>query len=364
MDSDIGASVYSEAKSEYTKQLIIYISTPFHRFFMECLKHAGEEEQNPRKVLSHFQDILSQIPEWNVDKVERETTKIINDSRCDYLEDLLTAVFIAHTKILTAIRIGSKNKKVQITVPKLNHFIHRGLTECGRLLWASIYLFQSDISGIEKQKNHRQIEGLIQDGIQHAIRGLLPVKSILKDYLQEGGEDEEEEKEEEEEEKPIEPVIEPVVEKVVEKIAEPIIEEKPVEPVVEPGVVSVVEKIVETVVENKDEKTVQEPVVEKVVKSNKTVEVIKENTIEEVPIATPVSPTIVLDTVPSVEFADMIHTFKPNGDSNDMNFQPSNDQYTNDDTIKIYDDDAGEISDVEDLDDVKEDLGSNDFETL
>ena len=138
MDShDSGVSVYAEAKNEYTKQLAVFIVPTFHRFFMTCLTQASEEETNQKRQLWKFQELLSQIPEWNIDKVQREIHKFIIDIQCDYLEELVTAVFIAHTKVLTAIRIGNKNKRVQITIPKLDHFLHRALSECSRLLWSS-----------------------------------------------------------------------------------------------------------------------------------------------------------------------------------------------------------------------------------
>ena len=93
----------------------------------------------------------------------------------------MTAVFIAHTKILTAIRIGKKSSRVQITIPKLEHFIHRSLSECSRLLWSSVYLFHADQTALDRQRSHRQVEALLHEGIGQAIRGLLPVKSILKE---------------------------------------------------------------------------------------------------------------------------------------------------------------------------------------
>ena len=119
------ASVYSEAKGEYTKQLTLFIVPTYHRFFMECLQQATAEEPQAKRQLWKFQELLSQIPDWNMDRVQRETSRIIQEIQCDYLEELLTAVFIAHTKVLTAIRVGNKNKRVQITIPKLDHFIHR-----------------------------------------------------------------------------------------------------------------------------------------------------------------------------------------------------------------------------------------------
>jgi hypothetical protein len=182
---DSTASVYTEAKGEYTKQLTVFIIPAFHLFFMELLAVAVKEEPIVKKQLWKFQELLSQVPEWNIDKVQREVQKIIHQIHCDYLEELVTAVFIAHTKVLTAIRISNKNKRVQITIPKLEHFIHRALTECSRLLWSSAYLFHNDLPAMEKQKNHREIERLLQEGIAQAIRSLLPVKNILKDYLAE-----------------------------------------------------------------------------------------------------------------------------------------------------------------------------------
>jgi hypothetical protein len=46
-----------------------------------------------------------------------------------------------------------------------------------------------DTSSIEKQKNLRQVSGLINDSILQAIRGLLPVRTILREYLHEDDEE-------------------------------------------------------------------------------------------------------------------------------------------------------------------------------
>lgn len=183
---DGGAGVYSEAKGEYTKQLIQYLTPALGRFFMKLFAQAQQDvaAYGGRGVLGKFQELMSVVPEWNIDKVQRETATVISETKCDYLEELLSAVFIAHTKVLTAIRPHSwKNKKVQIVVPKMDHFVHRAMSECCRLLWKTTYLFQHDIAAVEKQKNYRGIEIQIGEGISNAIRGLLPVKNILKDCL-------------------------------------------------------------------------------------------------------------------------------------------------------------------------------------
>jgi hypothetical protein len=188
-----GVSVYAEAKGEYTRQLCQYIVPALQSYYLELLEEAKAKEPEPKKVLLKFQQLLEEIPEWNVDKVQRETTALNRATNCDYLEDLLTAVFIAHTKVLSAIRLSTKQKKLQITIPKLDHFLHRTLTECARLLWSNTYLFSPGAPAIERQKNLRQIETFLNDGVLQGIRTMLPVKSILKEYLRDEGDEEEEE---------------------------------------------------------------------------------------------------------------------------------------------------------------------------
>jgi len=196
--------VYAEAKGEYTKQLCQYMLPALQQYFLDMLDDAKQQEPAANKVLVKFQQILEGITDWNVDKVQRETASLSAATHCDYLEELLTAVFIAHTKILSAIRLTTRQKKLQITIPRLEHFLHRTLTECARLLWSNIYLFSTSAPSIERQKNLRVIEGILNDGILQAIRGMLPVKNILREYLKDDEEEEpeaEEEKLEPEEEK-------------------------------------------------------------------------------------------------------------------------------------------------------------------
>jgi len=196
-----GVSVYAEAKGEYTKQLCQYMLPALQQYFLDMLEDAKLKEPNANKVLLQFQKLLEDVPEWNIDKVQRETTTLGKATNCDYLEELLTAVFIAHTKVLSAIRLTTRQKKLQITIPRLDHFLHRTFTECSRLIWSNTYLFSPSAPSIERQKNLRQIESILHDGIQQAIRGMLPVKNILREYLRDDADEEEAEAEEAEAEK-------------------------------------------------------------------------------------------------------------------------------------------------------------------
>jgi hypothetical protein len=130
-----------------------------------------------------FQELCTEVPKWNQDTIDENVNKLLDSCRCDYLEELMAAVFIAHTKVLIAIRVSSKHKKLQITLPKLDHFIHRVFAECARGFWKAPFLFQSNLSPIEMQKNLLQAEMLCNEGLSAAVRSLLPIKNILNEYL-------------------------------------------------------------------------------------------------------------------------------------------------------------------------------------
>lgn len=364
MDShDSGASVYSEAKGEYTKQLVVFIVPTFHRFFMTCLTQASEEEVNQKRQLWKFQELLSQIPEWNVDKVQREIQKFIADIQCDYLEELVTAVFIAHTKVLTAIRIGNKNKRVQITIPKLDHFLHRALSECSRLLWSSAYLFHNELSPIEKQKNHRQIEGLIHDGIAQAIRGLLPVKNILKDYLSDPTEGDDKDDADEAEEKDDDKAE--VKEEVKEEIKEEAKEEP--KPEVKPEIKEEAKEEPKPEVKEEPKPEVKElelPTVKlfELPSEPKVVEKPEPSKIPDIP-EIPKSQTLVIDTEPAVRFTNFDQVIQQNGPTTSIGYVENN--KTDSDDIEFVDESHEELSDYEDLTSHPvEPLSADDFETM
>jgi hypothetical protein len=213
--SDSILSVYSDARAEYTKQLCVFLVPAYFQFFIELLEKAKESMiQEPRRALWQFQNYLNDIHDWNMEKVNHEIHNIHTNSGCDYLEDLLTAVFIAHTKVLTAIRLSSHKKKIEINVPKVEHFLFKVLCETSKLLWSSSYLFRDGISAIEKQQNYRSIEQIINEGILQAIRSLVPVKSILKDFVNNDALDHAEEESDSEDEIESKPIKEHIPEPV------------------------------------------------------------------------------------------------------------------------------------------------------
>jgi len=331
-------SVYAEAKTEYTRQLTQHLVPSLQIYFLDLFKLAKEKDDQSRRVLWNFQTLLQEIPDWNQDKVLRETEKIQRDTPCDYLEELLTAVFIAHTKVLSAIRISTKQKKLQITVPKMDHFLHRSLRETGRLLWGNAYLYAEQGTAIDQQKNMRQVEVLIQEGILQAIRGLLPVKTILREYLTEDADEEQEEREEErederkEEAKPASPDEIPVTEP---SSGEPTVTE------------TVTLKVVQTEEKPAEDKPAEDKPAEDKPKEDKPNE---DKPAEDKPKEAQPQ-TIVVQTEPSVNFTNLDTVFDSNNEqSNRISLAASEmDEEDEDEKIDILNEPPVPMDDFEDL---------------
>ena len=51
-------------------------------------------------VLSDFQGKLEEIPKWNQEVILGECETLLTESKCDWIEDLITAVFVSHTRVL------------------------------------------------------------------------------------------------------------------------------------------------------------------------------------------------------------------------------------------------------------------------
>uniref|UniRef100_A0A6C0HYI3 Uncharacterized protein n=1 Tax=viral metagenome TaxID=1070528 RepID=A0A6C0HYI3_9ZZZZ len=152
--------------------------------FQEAVGICKQSEEED-KYLMTFQNILARIPKWNEEIVKKETSRIIEKSGCSYLEDLLTCVHIAQLKILSSIRTGKSQKKVEIDIPKLNGFVHKVYIHISRELYASVYLFEKGIAPLVFQQNRSKVNEIIKESILNAIRDSIPVEQLLRAYLDE-----------------------------------------------------------------------------------------------------------------------------------------------------------------------------------
>jgi Family of unknown function (DUF5764) len=195
-----------------------------HAIFNESVQLCVDTDE-PEKYLMTFQNFLARIPKWNDSMVTNEVQRIVDKSGCSYLEDLITCVHIVHLKILTSIRTGKTQKKIDVIVPKLNEFVHKVYILVSRQLYTNVYLFEKDVTPIAFQKNRAGINKVIKNSILDAIRDSIPVERLLRAYLDESTdlvkETKEEVKEVKEEVKEEVKAEEPVKVEVVEEVKVP-----------------------------------------------------------------------------------------------------------------------------------------------
>jgi hypothetical protein len=130
-----------------------------------------------------FQNFLSRVPKWNVSIIEQECTRIKERSSCGYIEDLIACVHVVQLKSLTCMRVGMKNKKVNVAVPKASDFIHSVYINAARKLYANVYLYERNVHSLQLQRNRRDVEVIVQECIMNAMRDTIPIEKLLKIYM-------------------------------------------------------------------------------------------------------------------------------------------------------------------------------------
>jgi hypothetical protein len=172
-----------EIKNEYTITLV-NILTPLIFQGLNSLYVEAKRISDKDNTLKNFQTFLRGVPRWNNQLISDETDRILSNCKCaDWLNDLIKAVIKSNIMILT------NNKNINNIDTKyyeeidFKNFIHKIYIECAREVWNNPYLFFDEYTPIELKRNQRDAISLIKDAIKEAIRKMLPVKHILKEYL-------------------------------------------------------------------------------------------------------------------------------------------------------------------------------------
>ena len=189
---DFNVSALHESKNEWGSRLVTLL-TPLvidgYKSILEESVKLCKDNNEMDKYLMTFQNLISRIPKWNQQIVENERKRICEKSGCNYLEDLVTCVHIIQLKILTAMRVGQKQKKIDINIPKLDDFIHKVYINVARKIYKNVYLFELNIQPLQVQKNYRELEIIVQECILNTLRESIPVEAILKAYMDESVEE-------------------------------------------------------------------------------------------------------------------------------------------------------------------------------
>jgi len=185
---DFNVSSLHESRNEWSSRLISILTPLIIDGYKSILDEAVKlckENGEMDKYLMTFQNFISRIPKWNATIIETERKRICEKSGCTYLEELVTCVHIVQLKILTSMRVGQKQKKIDINIPKLDDFIHKTYINVARIIYKNVYLFETNIPPLQIQKHYRELEIIVREGILNTLRESIPVEAILKAYMDE-----------------------------------------------------------------------------------------------------------------------------------------------------------------------------------
>ena len=185
---DYSITSLTDSKNEWCARLI-NILTPVTiqgvKSIFEEAHNLCRENDEMDKYLMTFQTFLSRVPKWNNTIIETERKRIVEASGCTYLEELITCVHVIQLKTLTCVRVGQKQKKVDIDVPSVDDFIHKVYINVARKIYTNIYLFEKNIAPLQVQKHNRELEMIIKECIMNSVRESIPVETILRAYMDE-----------------------------------------------------------------------------------------------------------------------------------------------------------------------------------
>jgi primosomal protein N'' len=131
-----------------------------------------------RKTLIMFQKLLKEVPNWSNQMSAQHTSNIAD--RCAWFNDLLAAVFVACTKILSAVRLKADNKKISLKLPTNEVFIQTCYNNVAKDLYKDPYIFHEEQSEYVRDE---QLTQRISLCIESTVKELIPVQQILQTYM-------------------------------------------------------------------------------------------------------------------------------------------------------------------------------------
>src|SRR6056300_274378 len=176
-------NVLVEAKKEYLGQLCHLMTPVMIQVFQDMYDEATKLSKG-RQVLIMYQKLLKEVPNWSNAMSKSHSDNIAD--RCAWFSDLLAAVFVACTKILSAVRLKADNKKISLKLPTNEVFIQTVYNNAAKNLYKDPYVYH------EEQSEYLRDEKLTTRFcmcIEESIKELIPVQQILQTYMSQESKD-------------------------------------------------------------------------------------------------------------------------------------------------------------------------------
>ena len=136
-----------------------------------------------KRTLRNLQMQLREVKTWNGYQVKEVVDNIIKSQSREYYEDLLTAILVSNAEILSTISVVKNPSKINLKIPKLENYIHECIINVARALYKNAFLFDENVSSLQKQRHNNEFDLLVRDAIQSSVQQILPIQDIIKQYI-------------------------------------------------------------------------------------------------------------------------------------------------------------------------------------
>jgi hypothetical protein len=189
---DFKPSVLYGARDEFGALLLDYLAPVLMEGFTAIFTDAVatcRQSKEPAKYLLTFQQMLSHIPQWSAATLQKEVERIVQQTKCTYLAEIVMGVHVTHTKLLSSIRAGTRSKIVNHAYPMLDEYVHKCYINVARALYKNVALFEIGIAAVEKQRRMAEFRTLVLEGLCKTVRDNVPVEELLRAYMDESVEE-------------------------------------------------------------------------------------------------------------------------------------------------------------------------------
>jgi len=176
-------NVLVEAKKEYIGQLCHLMTPVMIQVFQDMYDEATKLSKG-RQVLIMFQKLLKEVPNWSNAMSKQHSDNIAQ--RCAWFSDLLAAVFVACTKILSSVRLNADNKKISLKLPTNEVFIQTVYNNAAKNIYKDPYVFHEEQSEYTRDA---QLTTRFCLCIEESVKELIPVQQILQTYMSQESKD-------------------------------------------------------------------------------------------------------------------------------------------------------------------------------
>ena len=190
----LNVNVLDVAKNEYIKRVLTIMVPHITELFKDLYEESktiNKSLKSKEPLIHTFQTQLKNIKDWGENRITDKYTVMLDNNGWSFsdFEDLITAVYVTHVKILTAVTLKDTHEVFKLKVPTLNNFIHAIYIRCAKDIYFSPQLYDDTLKNNKQVKNMSITKQLVKDGILDTIHLLLPMKDLLKFSINMGDED-------------------------------------------------------------------------------------------------------------------------------------------------------------------------------